>query len=70
MRQKKNAMLLLLVGKSMDVLDRFLLRKAVPTPPRPPPTVSTLLLYAITYNNDALLSHYYYQNNPIKLIKI
>jgi len=69
MRQKKNAMLLLLVGKYMDVLDRFLLRKAVPTPPRPP-TVSTLLLYAITYNNDALLSRYYYQNNSIKLIKI
>jgi hypothetical protein len=49
-RQKKNAMLLLIAGKSMDVLDRFLLRKATAVAAA---TVITVSRYAITYNNDA-----------------
>ena len=51
-RQKKNAMLLLLAGKSMDVLDRFLLRKAAAAVAAAT-VVNTVSRCAITYNNDA-----------------
>jgi hypothetical protein len=48
MRQKKNAMLLLLAGKYMDAPDHFLLPNATAL------MVITVSRYAITYNNATL----------------